>query len=275
MSISLNKSALAALICKRLSDFEQPLKIMFQKSSPNIGYFFIDDLLPFDVVDALRKAFPRHEEMVVKKSMREFKSIAVQMNECANIIEEAVYAFQEESVLEKISKITEIDNLLSDPLLYAGGVSSMGYKNFLNPHLDNSHNRTRDLWRALNVLYYVTPDWPTDQGGNLELWTDGLRSPPTVIHSKFNRLVVMATHSSSWHSVSPVTSRENHRRCISNYYFRESSLMDNEKYHVTSFRGRPEQPIQDMFLRFDNAIRQVVRVTTGEVLFKNKHFYRK
>ena len=70
----------------------------------------------------------------------------------------------------------------------------------------------------LNLLFYVTPDWELKNGGNLELWGDSLKNEPTVIESKFNRLIVMATHQRSWHSVNKVEG-DTIRCCISNYYF--------------------------------------------------------
>lgn len=70
----------------------------------------------------------------------------------------------------------------------------MAHKNYLNPHLDNSHDAERERWRVLNLLYYVTPDWHLGDGGHLELWLDGPKKVPLHIESKFNRLVVMATH---------------------------------------------------------------------------------
>jgi len=80
----------------------------------------------------------------------------------------------------------------------------MAKDNFLHPHLDNSHDAERHRWRVLNFLYYVTPDWQLDNGGNLKLWPNGPDQEPLTIESKFNRLLVMATHDSSWHSVNEV-----------------------------------------------------------------------
>ena len=94
----------------------------------------------------------------------------------------------------------------------------MGKENFLNPHLDNSHNKDRNLWRVLNLLYYVTPGWKLENGGNLELWPNGIKNPSITIESRCNRLIVMSTHQKSWHSVSKVQT-DIPRCCISNYYF--------------------------------------------------------
>jgi Rps23 Pro-64 3,4-dihydroxylase Tpa1-like proline 4-hydroxylase len=58
------------------------------------------------------------------------------------------------------------------------------------------------MYRVLNLLYYVTPDWNPEFGGNLELWDNGPKESQRVIPAKFNRLALMATHEESWHSVS-------------------------------------------------------------------------
>ena len=62
------------------------------------------------------------------------------------------------SIIVKLFKI-KIDNLEFDETLYAGGISLMKNKDFLNPHLDNSHDKDKKKYRRLNLLYYVTPDW--------------------------------------------------------------------------------------------------------------------
>jgi Rps23 Pro-64 3,4-dihydroxylase Tpa1-like proline 4-hydroxylase len=67
-----------------------------------------------------------------------------------------------------------------------------------------------------------------------------------TIHSKFNRLVLMITNQTSIHSVSKVTSPG--KRCsVSNYYFSNRPAEFSEYFHVTSFYGRPEEPIKNIF----------------------------
>ena len=147
----------------------------------------------------------------------------------------------------------------------------MAHDNFLNPHLDNSHDKDRQMYRVLNLLYYVTPDWDANNGGNLELWDNGPKEPQRTIHSKFNRLALMATHTKSWHSVSKVTV-DRSRCCVSNYYFSEKPLEDHAYFHVTSFRGRPEQPIRDVVLQSDKALRQGVRRYSREA-WEQRHTF--
>ena len=91
-----------------------------------------------------------------------------------------------------ISGICGIRNLHPDTNLYAGGISLMCGGQYLNPHLYNSHDKDRNLWRVLNLLYYVSPDWKVENDGNLELWPSDPKGEPITIHSRFNRLAVMA-----------------------------------------------------------------------------------
>jgi len=177
-------------------------------------------------------------------------------------------------VVREIAKITELQGLSPDPNLYAGGISLMKQGDFLNPHLDNSHDKDRRLYRVLNLLYYVTPDWPEDRGGNLELWPNGPRSAQTEIWSRFNRLVVMLTNRYSWHSVSQVKTATP-RCCVSNYYFSEFPADASSYFHVTSFRGRPEQPFRDLVLRGDIRLRMFIRKIFPKGIKENPHVYKR
>ncbi len=137
----------------------------------------------------------------------------------------------------------------------------MGKGDFLNPHIDNSHDSHRNRYRRVNLLYYITPDWQKDYGGNLELWDENVVNSIEII-SKFNRLVVMETNKKSWHSVNPVLT-ENKRCCISNYYFSQQSPDKTNYYHITSFLGRPGQYLRRFYGRIDNYARQFIAVKLG------------
>jgi Rps23 Pro-64 3,4-dihydroxylase Tpa1-like proline 4-hydroxylase len=134
----------------------------------------------------------------------------------------------------------------------------MGKGDFLNPHIDNSHDSVRARYRRLNLLYYISRDWRDEYGGNFELWDPAVQRP-TMITSKYNRLVVMETNKYSWHSVNPVVVDKN-RCCISNYYFSKSCPESSDYYHVTSFVGRPNERLLRAWGRVDNFARQWIAV---------------
>jgi Rps23 Pro-64 3,4-dihydroxylase Tpa1-like proline 4-hydroxylase len=174
----------------------------------------------------------------------------------------------------KVAEITGLRAVEPDERLYAGGISLMGPGHYLHPHIDNSHDMDRKRYRILNLLYYTSPDWAQEYGGNLELWPNGLKATPHTIHSRFNRLLVIATNRSSRHSVSKIRAQRN-RTCVSNYYFSPLSPEGEEYFHVTSFRGRPEQPVTDLLLRTDAAVRSLIRKLFVSGLVKTGHYYKK
>lgn len=270
----MTRHELAELIFVRIKEVKEEIKQQFLASKDQIGYFWIDDLLPEKIALHISSVFPASSEMVLKKSLKEDKYIGVQMNQYESILEEIIYAFQDERIVNLIAEICEIKQPIPDSSLYAGGLSMMGEKQFLQPHLDNSHDKNRELWRVLNLLYYVTPDWKEEYGGNLEVWPNGLKADQITIFSKFNRLAVMATHNDSLHSVSPVKYK-GFRKCVSNYYFSEEPLRVSDSFHVTSFRGRPDQKVLDQVLKVDNALRMGVRKIFKTGIVENPHVYKK
>jgi Rps23 Pro-64 3,4-dihydroxylase Tpa1-like proline 4-hydroxylase len=185
-----------------------------------------------------------------------------------------VFAFQDPRIVEIVAYITGIRRLEPDAELYAGGISIMGRGHFLNPHVDNSHDNERERYRVLNLLYYVSPDWTLENGGNFEMWPQGIDGAPLTVMSRFNRLLVMETSRDSWHSVNRVEV-DRSRCCVSNYYFSPDPPGDESYFHVTSFRGRPGQAFRDLVLRADSALRMLIRKFARKGIAETRHIYRK
>ncbi|MBC7795326.1 MAG: 2OG-Fe(II) oxygenase [Pyrinomonadaceae bacterium] len=145
---------------------------------------------------------------------------------------------------------------------------------YLNPHIDNSHDSQRENYRVLNLLYYATPGWKQENGGNLELWDESVKER-VEIPSLFNRLVLMETNQKSWHSVNEVKS-DAVRTCVSNYYFSPHSPNDGrETSHVTFFQARPEQPLLRVLSTADGYLRTFTRKLKKEGLSKQDLYQEK
>lgn len=269
----ISRSQIADQIVKKIQN-EKARSSAEYKIPGRIPSFWVDNLLEEDLALEIYRQFPPPEKMRLRDTMREQKYVAAQMNLYPSLLEEAIYAFQDPRIVNLVSEITGMKGLLPDEKLYAGGISVMTQGNFLNPHLDNSHDLDRKNYRVLNLLYYVTPDWREEYGGNLELWDQSPRKPGRTIVSKFNRLVVMATGKDSWHSVSRVQ-HAGSRCCISNYYFSPYSPEKEDYFHVTSFRGRPEEKLKDILLSGDNLIRNGIRFFFKRGIVKTHHLYQK
>lgn len=272
-SAAYSRKQLADIILERLQREKQSLQSEF-KQQGRINSCYIDHVLPDEIAKTIYEAFPTPEEMAIHKSIRENKRVAAQMDLYNPLLEEIVFAFQDERIVTLCEEITGIEAMQPDEHLYAGGISLMARGNFLNPHLDNSHDNDRENYRVLNLLYYVTPDWKLENGGNLELWDKGVKGEPRTILSGFNRLALMITNKSSYHSVSKVVA-DGKRCCVSNYYFSKVPAENQSYFHVTSFYGRPEEPAKGIFLKLDRNLRNFIRKITGKRIVETKHIYKK
>lgn len=257
------KEKFVQMICHRLKEVESQAASEFEnnKNKFGIGYCSIDDLLPLEYANQIYKKFePENKFWREMASFREKKLTSKQYDKFDPTLKEITFAIQDPRVISSVEKITGISNQKADEFLYAGGLSMMREGDFLDPHIDNSHDQEQKLYRRLNLLYYVSPDWTLEAGGNLELWDQKVSAPVTIV-SKFNRLVLMETHSLSWHSVSKVVKKNAFRCCVSNYYFSEISPKGAgvDYYHVTSFMASPQKPIKRMLCHFDNAARSIFR----------------
>ncbi|BAT55551.1 hypothetical protein NOS3756_45390 [Nostoc sp. NIES-3756] len=262
----------AEQIFNQIEKHKHILKEYFSQEN-RIKSCYIDNLLLENDVKEIYEAFPQKDNLIKLKDIRECKYIGMQMDNYNPILSEIIYAFQDTKIVTLISEITGIKLLFPDEYLYGGGFSLMDYGCFLNPHLDNSHDKDIKNYRVLNLLYYVTPNWQENYGGNLELWDQGLKKPCRTIHSKFNRLVIMVTNKNSWHSVSKIN-YHGRRCCVSNYYFSPQSFEAEKYYHVTTFRGWPEQHLNDIFLQGDAILRNTIRRIFKHRI-KKPHYYKK
>ena len=164
---------LVSLIIKKLTESKDQIKKDFANSSSKIGTRFacIDNLLPSDLAQKIFDNFPqKNSAWREMSSFRERKLTSKAFDKVPKILGEITYAIQHADVIKEIQEITGMISLEADPTMYAGGLSMMRSGDFLNPHIDNSHDQDRKLYRRLNLLYYVTPDWRKENGGHLELW---------------------------------------------------------------------------------------------------------
>lgn len=262
------RTEITSIIVKKLEDQIDALQKSFLQSFSEVGvrYCVLDNLLPDNVVQNIYEEFPAVSSMRLMDSFREKKYTSKSFDKFSPLMADITFAIQDPLVIQLVENITGIRNQIPDASLYAGGLSAMGFGHFLSPHIDNSHEGTRRHYRTLNLLYYVTPDWSLESGGNLELWDRGVRRHTTVV-SKFNRLVIMETNPWSWHSVSEVKA-DRVRCCVSNYYFSPQSPIGKDYFNVTSFSARPEQKVRRALAWTDNKFRQAVRLVVPSGLGK-------
>ena len=261
------REKLIQLILERLDRDADAIKADFHAEKGIKTHFTaIDDFFPEDVGREIFEAFPPFEKMRLLDSFREKKYTSKDFDSFNPLMKDATFAFQDERVVKRVAELTGIVDPKGDPHLYAGGLSAMATGHFLNPHLDNSHDYEQKYYRVLNLLYYVTPNWKAENGGNLELWDEEVTTS-IEIPSLFNRLVLMGTNDKSYHSVNEVKA-DGARCCVSNYYFSPHSPNGYETSHVTYFQARPEQTVRRLVTKVDSDIRTALRKLVPKGLSK-------
>ena len=253
------KNEVVNLICQRLERDQEGLRQTFLRRNEKIGTRFVavSNLLPDDLAHEIYRSLPSVNQMRLLSSFRERKYTFKQLDLAPSLLKDITVAIQDPKVVSLVEQITGISHQVPDPLLYAGGISIMTAGHFLNPHIDNSHDGERNHYRVLNLLYYVTPNWKPEYGGNLELWNHKVEECITI-PSQFNSLVIMETNRKSWHSVNPIV-YNGQRCCVSNYYFSTQSPEGEDYFHVTSFCARPEQKVRRAVSAVDNLARSGLR----------------
>lgn len=266
----MDQQGLGAQIAARIREESSRLKSFWEGAHP-VRHCMLDDLLPESTARQVYDSLPDPSTLMLRESIKERKRVGIRLENYAPEMAAILLAFQEPEVVEAVSEITGQQGLQADASLYGSGISLMLEGDFLLPHLDNSHDGDGKLYRVLNLLYYVTPDWPEDGGGNLELWDKPMKERLEV-HAKFNRLVLMETHTESVHSVTKVQQAGGMRACISNYYFSEEPSNHKEHVHKTTFFARPEDgAIKKLRLNVEGKTKNLLAKFLGNEVGGTRH----
>lgn len=248
--------AITNFIIEKLSASKDDLKKQFFFTHPIkvARHFILDNLLPNELAEEIYLQFPKTNKMTMLNHAGELKLKYSHIKHTTSLLQNLHHAIQDTKVVALIEEITEIKNQIPDRSRIAGGVSKLLKGHYINPHLDNSHDIDKKYYRTVNMLYYVSPGWGLQNGGNYELWDQAVENR-MIVPSFFNRLVVMETNRTSWHSVNPVLC-DAPRCCVFNYYFSEQSPENEDYFHSASLffnpliKPRPEQKIRRALSHF-------------------------
>jgi Rps23 Pro-64 3,4-dihydroxylase Tpa1-like proline 4-hydroxylase len=146
------------------------------------------------------------------------------------------------SFIKFLEEMTGESGLLCDPHLVGGGIHSSGTGGFLKVHADFNWNEELGLYRRLNLLIYLNPNWEKSWGGFLELWSRDMKRKEMSIAPDFNTVVVFSTDESSYHGhPDPLSCPENVTRdSIALYYYSPAKTADRErtKRDISEYRSR-------------------------------------
>jgi Rps23 Pro-64 3,4-dihydroxylase Tpa1-like proline 4-hydroxylase len=270
MTADIQTATWGAAIAAKLAANEARLRTAWQASGP-VRHCYLDGLLSEEDAHRIWNSLPDPATLQLRDTAKERKRVGIKLENYAPEMSAILFAFQDPAVIQAVHRITALEGMEADASLYGSGVSLMAEGDFLLPHLDNSHDGDGKRYRVLNTLYYVTPDWPEDNGGNLELWDHSMKERVEV-HARFNRLVLMETHTDSIHSVNKVTVPGGLRACISNYYFSTTPANKKEHIHKTTFFARPEDgTARKLALKLEGTAKNFLSKFLGNGVHRTKH----
>lgn len=125
-------------------------------------------------------------------------------------------------VLNFLTALTGIPNLIPDKTASGGGVHKITKGGKLNIHTDyGQHPSFSDLYRRINLLLYVNPNWDESWGGGLHLKKEPTDESQIVIPPLFNRAIIFNTTDVSWHGhPEPLNCPDDEARySLAMYYF--------------------------------------------------------
>jgi hypothetical protein len=199
------------------------LKDEFRNNDP-YPHVVLDNFLPNDIAAALAASYPDPNDPsvrwkthananVIRKFVEDVSALSVPMRLLAN----AVISRQ---FLLFLAALTGIDCLFADPYFIGGGAMVTGRDQFLKIHADFNWHHKLQAHRRLNVLLYMTPDWQTEWGGHLELWSKNMNRR-VQIEPIFNRAVIFEVTDDSNHGQpEPLkTPPSIYRRVFSTFYY--------------------------------------------------------
>jgi hypothetical protein len=210
----------------------------FRANQP-FPHVVIPNFLPLEIAQALAAEFPKPDEIKwrlagpgdsVHTNDPNVEKLGTS-NEALfpPLIRHVMHEFNSGTFVDFLSALTGFDMLSPDPSFHGCGMHSTGKGGRLMIHADASRHPNPKLQQILNMIYYVTPNWQEDWGGQLELWMPDMSECVKRVIPQFNSMLVFFTGSKSYHGhPHPLTTPDGVRRnSLATYYYTTERVIDD------------------------------------------------
>jgi hypothetical protein len=200
------------------------LRAKFQTASP-FPHIFIDNFLPPPIADAIAKEYPDPNDASVRWKFHENANVSRKFIEDVQFMSTTMRLFAQALISRQfllfLESISGIECLIGDPYFMGGGAMVSGRGDFLKIHADFNWHAKLQAYRRLNALFYLTPDWAPEWGGDLELWPKDMGSVGQVISPRFNRVAIFTVTDDANHGVPKPLAMPSgiYRRVFSAFYY--------------------------------------------------------
>ena len=151
-----------------------------------------------------------------------------------------------------LETLTGIKGLIPDPYYIGGGAMTAGRGDKLAMHIDFNWHYKLHVHRRCNALFYLSPDWKNEWGGELILG----KKADVAYAPNFNRLIVFSTNEGSWHGQPiPINCPLGRlRRVFSAFFYTAGSPDQLADPHLTKYHDTTpytEKPLKDYQIESD------------------------
>ncbi len=209
------------------------------KQNKPFPHIYFDNFLPKDVAITLSKEYPKIKDVDHNWKTHKNNNVIRYFLEDSSLYKKNLKLFSmiisSRNFLLFLETLTGIDSIIPDPFFIGGGAMATSKGGFLNVHADFNYHHKLQSWRRINVLFYLTPKWKKNWGGNLEFWSKDKKKKIREIEPMFNRVVIFNTTSKSFHGQpKPLSCPTNvSRNVFSAFYY--SSVKDKDSLSEPHF----------------------------------------
>jgi hypothetical protein len=144
----------------------------------------------------------------------------------------------EPAALGFFERVSGITSLLPDPYMDGGGLHSSPPGGVMAPHTDTHINQRLGIYRRLNVLVYLNPEWSESDGGCLELYDESnVHQPVRTVVPRWGTMVIFRSDSHSVHGFTKaIANTRGPRRALASYYYTAVDGPEFAGYGLTHWR---------------------------------------
>jgi Rps23 Pro-64 3,4-dihydroxylase Tpa1-like proline 4-hydroxylase len=235
----------------RMAEITEATRQAYASAQP-FPHFVIDNFFDPELMDQILTEFPQPGQIKWQSfdNENEIKLASASESSFGPTTRLLLYHMNSITFLEFLSRVTGIENLISDPCFEGGGLHQIPRGGKLGVHADFNKHRRFGLDRRLNALIYLNKDWREEYGGHLELWNREVTECRAKISPLFNRLAVFGTTDFTYHGhPNPLQCPEGMtRKSLALYYFTNGRPAEEvTEEHSTVFKTRPGDLVRPTF----------------------------
>ena len=230
-----------------LQSLAKQLIAKYRNADP-FPHVVIDDFMDTKAAERLLKVFPEKDSPVWldwrnRDVVHQPKKLGIghakRLTDVSPWLQNMLDAFNSYPFLSFLEQLTGIGKLLPDPYFHGGGIHQILNGGKLDVHADFNDLSDLNLYRRINVLYYLNKNWKPEYQGNLELWDAGMTECRREIAPIFNRMVIFNTDKSSFHGhPAPVNTPEHvTRKSLALYYYTAKPDPDHRYDEITDWQN--------------------------------------